>query len=188
MRGLGFRGPRWHRGFSGFGPAVSQWFVGASVSPLARRLADADHGGIRILVTGHRGQVGGPVLAHLGRLRHDVADFGRADGGDLLDLGAVKRVAQGCDAIVHLGALAHDSAGGPNQIMAVNMLGTLHVLLAAAAAAVTRVVHFSSVQVFGTAECERLPDYFPVDDEHPRRTSLSLSQMALRASGRSPER
>src|SRR5690242_581696 len=53
--------------------------------------------------------------------------------------------------------------------MAVNVLGTWHVLLAAEAAGVGRVVHFSSGQVFGIAEGERLPDYFPVDDAHPRR-------------------
>jgi nucleoside-diphosphate-sugar epimerase len=55
--------------------------------------------------------------------------------------------------------------------MAVNVLGTWHVLMAAQAAAVARVVHFSSVQVFGIAEGERLPDYFPVDDQHPRRAA-----------------
>ena len=70
---------------------------------------------------------------------------------------------------MHLGALAHDTAGSPEQIMAVNVLGTWHVLLAAEATGVTRVVHFSSAQVFGIAEGERLPDYFPVDDAHPRR-------------------
>ena len=53
--------------------------------------------------------------------------------------------------------------------MAVNVLGTWHVLLAAEAAGARRVVYFSSMQVFGLAEGERLPDYFPVDDAHPRR-------------------
>jgi nucleoside-diphosphate-sugar epimerase len=72
---------------------------------------------------------------------------------------------------VHLGGLAHDTAGRPEEIMAVNVLGTWHVLLAAQAAAVTRVVHISSAQVFGIAEGERPPDYFPVDDEHPRRAA-----------------
>jgi len=75
----------------------------------------------------------------------------------------------GCAAVVHLAALAHDSAGGPEQIMAVNVLGTWHVLLAAEAAGAGRVICFSSAQVFGIAEGERLPDYFPVDDAHPRR-------------------
>ena len=53
--------------------------------------------------------------------------------------------------------------------MAVNVLGTWHVLLAAEAAGAARMIHFSSAQVFGIAEGERLPDYFPVDDAHPRR-------------------
>jgi UDP-glucose 4-epimerase len=53
--------------------------------------------------------------------------------------------------------------------MAVNVVGTWHVLLAAEAVGAGRVVYFSSGQVFGLAEGERLPDYFPVDDAHPRR-------------------
>ena len=100
---------------------------------------------------------------------YDVAGFDWAGGADVLDLAAVRRAARGCAGIVHLAALAHDSAGSPEQIMAVNVLGTWHVLLAAEAAGVTRVICFSSAQVFGIAEGERLPDYFPVDDAHPRR-------------------
>jgi UDP-glucose 4-epimerase len=124
---------------------------------------------MRILVTGHRGHVGAVVVAHLERLGHDVVGFDRADGDDLLDLASVRRAADGCAAVVHAGALAHDSAGSPEDIMAVNVQGTWHVLLAAEAAGSGRVVYFSSVQVFGIADGERLPDYFPVDDAHPRR-------------------
>jgi nucleoside-diphosphate-sugar epimerase len=124
---------------------------------------------VRILVTGHRGYVGAPVAAHLERLGHDVAGFDRADGDDLLDAAAVRRAADGCAAVVHLAALAHDTAGSREDIMAVNVLGTWHVLLAAEAAAAGRVVHFSSAQVFGTADGERLPDYLPLGDAHPRR-------------------
>jgi UDP-glucose 4-epimerase len=124
---------------------------------------------MRVLVTGHRGHVGVPVAGHLERLGHEVIGFDRTDGMDLLDLAEVRRAATGCAAVVHLGALAHDTAGSPDQIMAVNVLGTWHVLLAAEAAGVTRVIHFSSAQVFGIAEAELLPDYFPVNDSHPRR-------------------
>lgn len=124
---------------------------------------------MRVLVTGHRGNIGVPIADHLERLGHDVVGYDRADGADLLDLAGVTRAAKGCAAIVHLAALAHDTAGSPDQIMAVNVLGTWHVLLAAEHAAVTRVINFSSAQVFGTAEGERLPDYLPLDDAHPRR-------------------
>ncbi len=102
---------------------------------------------------------------------HPVVGFDLADGDDVLDAVAVRDAAAGCSAIVHLAALAHDTAGTPEDIMAVNVLGTWHVLLAAAASGALRVIHFSSVQALGIAEGERLPDYFPVDDDHPRRAS-----------------
>lgn len=109
------------------------------------------------------------VAAYLKHLGHVVVGYDRADGDDLLDAASVRAAADGCAAVVHAGALAHDTAGSPEDIMAVNVLGTWHVLLAAEAAGVARVVYFSSGQVFGIAEGERLPDYFPVDDAHPRR-------------------
>src|ERR1700689_4658182 len=124
---------------------------------------------MRLLVTGHRGHVGVPVTEFLRSRGHEVVGFDRADGADILDLAAISEAARGSDAIVHLAALAHDTAGSPEDIMAVNVLGTWHVLLAAEAAGAGRVIYFSSGQVFGIAEGERLPDYFPVDDAHPRR-------------------
>jgi nucleoside-diphosphate-sugar epimerase len=126
---------------------------------------------VRILVTGHRGHVGAAVTAHLERLGHSTVGFDRADGDDLRDFDAVRRATDGCEAVVHAGAIPHDNMGSPQDIMAVNVQGTWHVLLAAEAAGARRVVYFSSIQVFGTAEGERLPDYFPVDDAHPRRAT-----------------
>ena len=136
-------------------------------------------GRMRILVTGHRGNIGVPVARHLAGLGHDVVGFDRAEDADLLDAGQVKRTAAGCAAVVHLAALTHDAAGSPEQIMAVNVLGTWHTLLAAEAAGAERVVHFSSVQVLGIAEGERLPDYFPVDDAHPRRATRAYGLSKL---------
>ena len=115
--------------------------------------------------------MGAAVAAHLEHLGHEVAGFDLAAGGDLLDAAAVRRAAEGCGGVVHLGAIAHDSRGTPEDIMAVNVLGTWHVLLAAQGAGAGRVVHFSSVQVFGTSDGERVPDYLPVDDAHPRRAT-----------------
>ncbi len=109
------------------------------------------------------------MARHLADLGYDVAGFDRVDRKDLLRPGQVKDAAAGCAAVVHLGALAHDTAGSPEQIMAINVLGTWHTLLAAEAAGAGRVIYFSSAQVFGTAGGERLPDYFPLDDAHPRR-------------------
>jgi UDP-glucose 4-epimerase len=126
-------------------------------------------GAMRVLVTGDGGKVGAPVSGYLRGRGYEVTGFDRADGPDVLDLTAVTDAAKGCAAIVHLAALAHDTAGTPEQIMAVNVLGTWHVLLAAEAAGIARVICFSSAQALGIAEGERPPDYFPVDDDHPRR-------------------
>jgi UDP-glucose 4-epimerase len=130
---------------------------------------------MRILITGQHGHVGDPVARHLAGLGHDITGFDRVDGMDLLDPVQVKEAAADCSAVVHMAAVANDNAGTPEQIMATNVLGTWHTLLAAEAAGAERFIYFSSAQVFGTAEGESLPDYFPLDDAHPRR--------ALRAYG-----
>jgi nucleoside-diphosphate-sugar epimerase len=120
----------------------------------------------RVLLTGSAGGVGraaGPVLEAAGWA---VESFDLADGQDLRDEKAVLRAMRGCAAVIHAGALAHDSAGPPADVVATNLLGTWHVLLAAEACAATRVVYLSSGQVFGFAEGEGggTPDYLPVDD------------------------
>jgi nucleoside-diphosphate-sugar epimerase len=57
---------------------------------------------VRILVTGHHGNIGVPVTDLLNRQGHEVTGFDRVDGNDLLDLAAVRDAAVGCEAIVHL--------------------------------------------------------------------------------------
>jgi UDP-glucose 4-epimerase len=138
-------------------------------APPAQKLRD--HGGVRVLVTGHRGHVGAPVAEFLRGHGFTVVGFDQAEGADLLDLPGLKQAAAGCAAVVHLAALPHDTAGSPERIMAVNVLGTWHTLLAAQEAGAGRVIYFSSTQVLGIAEGEGLPDYFPVDDAHPRRAT-----------------
>jgi nucleoside-diphosphate-sugar epimerase len=100
-----------------------------------------------------------------------VCPFDLAEGADVRDLDAVSGAMRGCDAVIHAAALAHESAGSAADIMATNLLGTWHVLLAAEHGKVSRVVCFSSAQVFGFAEGEGIQAYMPVDDEHPLRAS-----------------
>jgi UDP-glucose 4-epimerase len=100
-----------------------------------------------------------------------VQPFDLSCGQDLLEAESVLNEAEGCEAIVHAGAIAHDLSGTPAQIMATNVLGTWHVLLAAEARQMARVVTFSSAHVFGFADGEGVPDYLPVDDNHPLRAA-----------------
>jgi UDP-glucose 4-epimerase len=115
--------------------------------------------------------VGSSLLPRLEEQGWLARPFDLQAGDDLRDEGAVLAAAEGCEVIVHAGAVAHDSAGSPADIVRTNVVGTWHVLLAAETHAVTRVVYFSSAQVFGFAEGEGSPAYRPVDDRHPLRAA-----------------
>jgi nucleoside-diphosphate-sugar epimerase len=125
----------------------------------------------RVLVTGSSGLIGRPVVSLLEAGGWSVQRFDLMDGDDLRDAAAVRTAAEGCDAIVHAGAIPHDSRGTPDDIVATNVLGTWHVLSAAEHHGAGRVVVFSSGQVFGFAGGEGTPVYTPVDDDHPLRAA-----------------
>lgn len=124
-----------------------------------------------VLVTGAAGKVGRAAAARLAAEGYDVRTHDLALGGDLRDEASVADAMVGCGAVVHAGALAHDWAGSPADILATNVLGTWHVLLAAERERLRRVVYFSSAQVFGIADGENDPAYVPVDDDHPLRAA-----------------
>jgi nucleoside-diphosphate-sugar epimerase len=124
-----------------------------------------------VLLTGARGAIGRVVAARLQRDGWDVRAFDLVDGDDLRNPDAVLAAARGCRAIVHAGAVPHDSKGTPPDILVTNVLGTWHVLLAAEREQVDRVVSFSSVQVFGCSDGEGVPERLPIDDDTPRRAS-----------------
>ncbi len=124
-----------------------------------------------VLVTGSSGQVGRSLAPRLRAQGCVVRPFDLALGDDLRNEAAVLQAVAGCDAVVHAGAIAHDTGGTPADIVATNVLGTWHVLLGAERHAVARVVYFSSAQVFGFAEGEGSPDSRPVDDFHPLRAA-----------------
>lgn len=124
-----------------------------------------------MLLTGSSGGVGRVAASVVQAAGWSVQPFDLDEGLDLRDFDAVLAAAQDCDGVVHADAIAHDSAGNPADIVAANLLGTGHVLLAAEMVGVSRVVYFSSAQVFGFAEGEGEPLYLPADDEHPTRAS-----------------
>jgi len=117
-----------------------------------------------VLLTGSRGRLGPAIAAALTAAGHEVRGFDLIDGGDIRDAAAVRRAATGAGLIVHAAGLADDRGGNPADVMAVNLLGTWNVLLAAEAAHIRRVVHFSSGKALGMLE--RDSDYLPMDDDH----------------------
>lgn len=125
----------------------------------------------KLLLTGSSGGVGRATRPVLEAAGWTVVPFDIADGDDVRDEAAVLRAMRGCAAVVHAGAIPHDTEGTPADIVATNVLGTWHVLLAAEAHSVARVVYFSSAQVFGFADGEGTPEYLPVDDAHPLRAA-----------------
>jgi dTDP-glucose 4,6-dehydratase len=83
--------------------------------------------------------------------------------GDLRDAEAVRRAVRGCRVVFHLGALIGIpySYVNPADVVATNVLGSLHVLQASVEAEVARLVQVSTSEVYGTAQ------YVPMDEQHP---------------------
>jgi nucleoside-diphosphate-sugar epimerase len=123
-----------------------------------------------VLLTGHCGRLGSVIGENLRSLGHEIRGFDLTDGGDVRDAAAVDRATRGVEVIVHVAGIAGDRPGTPESVMSVNVLGTWHVLLAAEAARVPRVVYLSSGKALGLLE--RDPDYLPVDDDHRGLPSL----------------
>ena len=132
---------------------------------------------MRVLVTGGAGKIGTVQIQTLLRAGHEVVSFDRVakksrdcehQCGDLRDLFAVRRAVQGADAVVHCGALPHDGAGLPEDVLGINVQGTLNILLASLEAGVERIVNFSSVNALGAVGGHRKPVQFPIDDDYPR--------------------
>ena len=119
-----------------------------------------------VLVTGSRGYLGTWIVDDLEANGFDVREFDLSLGDDIGDLPGVLRAAENCSAIVHLAAIPHDDVGTPETIMATNVLGTWHVLLAARTAGAGRVVHLSSAMALGVFQSRVMPSRLPLDDDY----------------------
>jgi len=83
--------------------------------------------------------------------------------GDLCDADAIDRSIKGCDTVFHLGALVGIpySYKNPREVVETNVMGTFNVLTAARDHDVSRIIHTSTSEVYGSAR------YVPIDEAHP---------------------
>ncbi|HOZ49929.1 MAG TPA: NAD(P)-dependent oxidoreductase [Candidatus Hydrogenedentes bacterium] len=136
---------------------------------------------MKVLVTGASGNVGRVVVRELAEKGHDVTGFDlrpvELDGarfveGSVTDPDAVAKAVEGMDAIVHLAAIPCYRPEIPvADFMQVNVVGTSNVLDAAGRHGVQRVAMASSDSSLGFVfSFNRFsPEYFPIDEAHPRR-------------------
>jgi nucleoside-diphosphate-sugar epimerase len=153
---------------------------------------------MRILLTGGTGNVGPAVIEHLSEAGHDVLTVGRREhmdvpGGrylqrDINDYDALLDAMRGCDAVVHLAAIAHPMGRPGRELFRVNALGTFNVFEAAAECGIARVVGASSINAFGYFFGERTVElrYLPIDEEHPvlATDAYSFSKQVMEDIGR----
>ncbi len=124
---------------------------------------------MRVLVTGSSGLIGGAVVARLLAEGCGVIPFDIDGGHDILDAAGVAAAAVGCDAIVKAAGGHRPGAEPGLGFITHNVTGNWNVLSAAQKAGIRRVVTFSSVNALGVFRGEGVPDYLPIDDDHPLR-------------------
>lgn len=139
----------------------------------------------QVLVTGAGGFIGSHLVERLAWLGAAVRAFVRYNSrgdagllrllsletmkkveiipGDLRDEQAIQSAVAGCEHVFHLGALISIpySYLHNEEVVATNILGTLNILNACHRFKVTRVIHTSTSEVYGTAR------YAPIDEAHP---------------------
>lgn len=139
---------------------------------------------MRVLVTGGTGIVGRETVARLVRHGWDVLVIGRRPGMEVpgaayavCDVAChedLREKVRGCDAVVHLAAIAQPTKAPGPEVFRVNVAGTFNVFEAAAKEGIRRIVQASSINAFGcfwSVEDLVHVRYFPIDEAHPTRTT-----------------
>ena len=140
---------------------------------------------MKVLVTGSAGKVGRAAVKALMQKGHEVRAtdvvppvFERPEPddpeyiqADVSNAGDVFAVVRGVDAVVHAAALPEPTHNPPHVVFHNNLMGVFNTLEAAIRFGVPRFVNISSETVPGFFFPERafLPDYAPVDEDHPIR-------------------
>lgn len=160
--------------------------------------------GKKVLVTGADGFIGSHLTEHLVREGADVRAFvyynsfgshGWLDrapaeitsnldvrAGDIRDAGSVRDAVKGCDIVLNLAALIAIpySYKSPQSYIETNITGTLNIVEAARDFGVSKTVHTSTSEVYGTAR------FVPITEDHPLQgqspysaTKIGADQIAL---------
>ncbi|MGG3563603.1 NAD-dependent 4,6-dehydratase LegB [Neobacillus rhizosphaerae] len=158
----------------------------------------------KVLVTGADGFIGSHLTEELVRQGYQVRPFvyynsfnswGWLDSsskeikneldvfaGDIRDPHGVKEAMKGCDTVLHLASLIAIpySYHSPDTYVDTNIKGTLNILQAVRELGVSKLVHTSTSEVYGTAQ------YVPIDENHPLQgqspysaSKIGADQMAL---------
>ncbi len=107
----------------------------------------------------------------------DVKDKFEIFSGDIRDPYGVKEAMKGCEAVLHLAALIAIpySYHSPDTYVETNIKGTLNILQAARELEITRVIHTSTSEVYGTAK------YVPINEDHPVQAQSPYSASKIAA-------
>lgn len=122
---------------------------------------------MQVLVTGHCGTVGQALCKYLQERQYAVRGFDVIEGHDIRNSDELAIAAQECAAIVHCAALIEENAHTTQELLEVNVTGTLNALQAARQNRVQRFVFLSSAAALGIFAGQREPDYLPIDERHP---------------------
>lgn len=159
---------------------------------------------MKILVTGADGFIGSHLTEALVRQGHDVRAFvlynsfsswgwldhcgadvkGKFEvfAGDIRDPNGVRTAMKGRDAVLHLAALIAIpySYHSPDTYVDTNIKGTLNVVQAARDFGVSKVVHTSTSEVYGTAKFVPITEDHPLQGQSPYSASkIGADQIAL---------
>jgi NAD dependent epimerase/dehydratase len=159
---------------------------------------------MRILVTGADGFIGSHLTEALVRAGYDVRAFvfynsfnswgwldhcdkdvaGKLDvfAGDIRDPNGVRAAMKDCNAVLHLAALIAIpySYHSPDTYIDTNIKGTLNIVQAARDFGVTKVVHTSTSEVYGTAQFVPITENHPLQGQSPYSASkIGADQIAM---------
>jgi len=133
---------------------------------------------LRIFVTGGSGTIGSYLLRDLKTRGHELTSFSRSKpvedhaiwvNGDIMDSESLKSACGGHDAIIHLAGIPGPYRASPDQLINVNVVGTVNVLEAALSSGIKKVIFASSgaASGFSFQRNQIVPKYLPLDELHP---------------------